>query len=417
MIPSFHYLKNLWASGKKWLITSAHVTHLFLLYRWLAWLFAGVILLLLDEPISSTNLGLFAITGGINVVGLLFIRKYLQHIMRQPLLMIPDILFGVGVIWVSHANPFLFMPYALSGLVLPTLLLGWRIGLIAAGSFIILSNAQLIISSETVFEAPWMLIFSLFIPMLFVMIWGYISLVLDDWQEHLYNSSDDFAAQLLHQEYQEPYAQAHNDPFTFINLQSTANTSDTNDTNDTRDTSDTNEYINRILTPPHVSAPKSTWRIMPSDEYLVAHQGEQDLRRVVYDLTPESDVAFSTALHRLTTDFSTHSGIPISIRTHGREVPIQPVQYITLFRLAQEALINIQQHAYAHSGLVSLSYASDSVQLTISDDGIGLLDGTYERSGVHALRLMRYRFAEIDGSLEVFDQQHGVIVCGTIPFP
>jgi signal transduction histidine kinase len=90
---------------------------------------------------------------------------------------------------------------------------------------------------------------------------------------------------------------------------------------------------------------------------------------------------------------------------------------MTMLRLAQEALLNVQQHAHAHSALITLRYDPRQLTLTIQDDGVGLLDGTHERPGVHALRAIGYRLAEIDGTLEVSEgESGGVTVRATAPF-
>jgi signal transduction histidine kinase len=85
-------------------------------------------------------------------------------------------------------------------------------------------------------------------------------------------------------------------------------------------------------------------------------------------------------------------------------------------RLAQEALLNIQQHAHADTAMLTLRYDTTSVALMIQDDGVGLLDGTYERPGLHALRAMQYRLAEFGGRLDVFETEGGgVTVRATMP--
>ncbi len=398
-IPSFQEFEDQWYRVKTWLQSLVQVPSLFLLYRWIAWGIAGIALFVSSHNISSLPIGLFAVTGGINVLLSLTIHKYVSVVIRQTLMMIPDILFCVALLWLTNGAFLPFLPYALSSLVMPALLTGWRGGFVAAAFFIVLSQTQLGFSPETIFQSPWLVIATMITPIIFVTIWGYVSLIIDRWEEQrMMINEGNLATFLAEHSFDTPYTEPSSEPFSFIKEQ---------------------HEDEPILDPPHPrpSPDKSTWRVMPGEAHMVAHQDEQNLRRVLYELTPESNVALSTALDRLVKDFSIHSGIVISMRSIGKNQPLQPVQYITLFRLAQEALINIQQHAHARSGFVILSYAIDSVRLTIGDDGVGLLDGTYERSGIHALRLMHYRFAEIDGELEVVDQQQGVTVCGTIPLP
>ncbi|MFN8568405.1 MAG: hypothetical protein U0Z44_13015 [Kouleothrix sp.] len=87
-----------------------------------------------------------------------------------------------------------------------------------------------------------------------------------------------------------------------------------------------------------------------------------------------------------------------------------------LVRLTQEALLNIQQHAHAGTARLTLRYDAGSVVLLIQDDGVGLLDGTHERPGLHALRAMHYRLSEFGGRLDVFETEGGgVTVRATLP--
>ena len=44
---------------------------------------------------------------------------------------------------------------------------------------------------------------------------------------------------------------------------------------------------------------------------------------------------------------------------------------LTFYRILQEALKNVEQHAHARHVSVGLTQPGDSVQLTIKDDGIG----------------------------------------------
>jgi Signal transduction histidine kinase len=89
---------------------------------------------------------------------------------------------------------------------------------------------------------------------------------------------------------------------------------------------------------------------------------------------------------------------------------------MVLIRAAQEALSNVRRHAHASSCEVWLRVDEQAATLQIQDDGVGLLDGTYERPHLHALRALRYRVAELDGQLAVFEgERGGLIVRVTLP--
>ena len=66
--------------------------------------------------------------------------------------------------------------------------------------------------------------------------------------------------------------------------------------------------------------------------------------------------------------------------------------------------------------MITLSYELHTILLVIEDDGVGLLDGTHERPGVHALRAMHYRLSELEGQLEVAEgEAGGVTVRASLP--
>jgi signal transduction histidine kinase len=114
--------------------------------------------------------------------------------------------------------------------------------------------------------------------------------------------------------------------------------------------------------------------------------------------------------------FAEQIGVEVRVGVGGTPLLLGAAQQTLLLRTAQEALLNVQRHAQAQHVAVQLRYTLDTITLTIQDDGIGLLDGTYERPGMHALRSLRYRLAEFDGQLSVFEgESGGVTVRAMLP--
>jgi signal transduction histidine kinase len=128
------------------------------------------------------------------------------------------------------------------------------------------------------------------------------------------------------------------------------------------------------------------------------------------------DMELSAALDALATRFGKHTGMPIQVTFLGRTRSVHPLHRDLLVRLAQESLLNVQQHAHADAALLTLRYDATSVALMIQDNGVGLLDGTHERPGLRALRAMQYRLSEFGGRLDVFETEGGgVTVRATMP--
>lgn len=111
------------------------------------------------------------------------------------------------------------------------------------------------------------------------------------------------------------------------------------------------------------------------------------VRDVITNLRPPvlDDYGVVAALHWYSDQFSKRTGLATVVRgAHTRRLP-PPVE-TALFRIAQEALTNIAQHAQAKQVTIALDSTHQVARLTIADDGVGFnFDGsqfTKERSGL-----------------------------------
>ena len=144
--------------------------------------------------------------------------------------------------------------------------------------------------------------------------------------------------------------------------------------------------------------------------------GVEELRRVLFAPLPLNESDLPALLDVLSIRFGKHTGLATNVSVLGRVRTVHHTQRDVLVRLTQEALVNVQQHAHASSTAFTLRYDSKSVALMVQDDGVGLLDGTYERPGLHALRAMQYRVNELGGRMDVFETEGGgVTVRATMP--
>jgi signal transduction histidine kinase len=93
---------------------------------------------------------------------------------------------------------------------------------------------------------------------------------------------------------------------------------------------------------------------------------------------------------------------------------------LPVFRIIQESLNNINQHARASSVLVHLSVdLTGAVMLAIRDDGRGFdpsLAGMPSQSGHFGLRQMRERIQDLGGTLDICTAVgHGTELLITLP--
>jgi signal transduction histidine kinase len=106
-----------------------------------------------------------------------------------------------------------------------------------------------------------------------------------------------------------------------------------------------------------------------------------------------------------------HPETSVSFAQHGEPWPLPPSIESALLRVGQEALANIAKHAQATEANILIEYASDTVALQISDNGIGLDTSTALASpvlpgawGGFGLLGMRERLAALGGDLEITSQ-------------
>lgn len=130
-----------------------------------------------------------------------------------------------------------------------------------------------------------------------------------------------------------------------------------------------------------------------------------EVRNISHRLRPaELDVlGLPTALAHLGDEFGKHSGFAVSVRARGATQPLPDEVNTVLFRIAQEALTNIEKHADASRVSVWLTFGRRGLRLRIVDDGRGFdveaVQG-HPRRGI-GLRNMRERLATVGGTLTV----------------
>eukprot|EP01034_Spumella_vulgaris_P042757 gene42757-53048_t len=98
-----------------------------------------------------------------------------------------------------------------------------------------------------------------------------------------------------------------------------------------------------------------------------------EVRRISHNLRPAllDDLGLAAALSHLAEEFRLSSKVPITFSAEGSTEDLPEVANTVLFRIAQEALTNIERHAGASHIEISLTGAQRAVTLRIADDGHG----------------------------------------------
>ncbi|MEO8575789.1 MAG: histidine kinase [Gemmatimonadales bacterium] len=136
----------------------------------------------------------------------------------------------------------------------------------------------------------------------------------------------------------------------------------------------------------------------------------EEVKNVSYSLHPRvaEDLGLEAALIALSTQVQDRSGVNIHVSTSIKGKPIPPEVSATLFRVAQEALRNIEMHAFAESANVDVYSRDGTVRMEVSDDGNGF-DQAVARVPFGGSRLgqVRDRVILAGGSMKVASIPNG----------
>ncbi len=375
----------------------------FYTYRWLAWLLAAVVICMpgmLPAP-SPLAIWLLVFTGVLNILATTMAHTYARVARRRPLILMLDVGVGVSLLWVSEGRLVPFGPYALSALVLPAAVLRWRGVLAISLAFVVLDQIGLL-AGDYSDELAASRMMHMALPPAFAM----TCLLLSRLGQTRRGSSARTAA---------------GGQMKWPSVSRAARRE--------RDGSSSVGHIRTVARsqrrasaeavspePPQVALEAAGLRIS-----IASHPGaaghNQHMHNTGYGKPASGHTGeLAAVLHQLVGNFSRETAVDLRMNQSGTTQQLSSAKRAALVKLAQAALLNIRQHAHAHSALMTLAYADGAVTLTIEDDGIGLLDGTYQRPGIHSLRAIHYRLTEFDGHLEVFEGEHGgVTVRGVLP--
>ncbi len=149
----------------------------------------------------------------------------------------------------------------------------------------------------------------------------------------------------------------------------------------------------------------------------------QEVRRISRDLRPGvlDDLGLGPALQSLMADFTDRTGIETSINTVVFRNRLDKESKIALYRIAQEALTNIERHADATEVTLDLKGHKNGATLRIKDNGVGLKHPSRptETSSGLGLRNMQERVEQLDGSLRILSARsgktRGTVIEATVP--
>jgi PAS domain S-box-containing protein len=108
-----------------------------------------------------------------------------------------------------------------------------------------------------------------------------------------------------------------------------------------------------------------------------------DIRRLSHQLHPAvlAHAGLVAGLRAYCADFSENIGIDVEFSVSDETVVVSDTTALCLYRVAQEALHNVAEHAKTSKAWVALRRDGDIVELSVRDEGIGFDPGTVRAGG------------------------------------
>jgi len=154
----------------------------------------------------------------------------------------------------------------------------------------------------------------------------------------------------------------------------------------------------------------------------MTRQLDTDLEQIISRLRPPAldDLGLVAALTNYVRHWSQHFGINANLHASGLEPGRLTNEIDTaLYRITQEALINVAKHARAENVVVLLDERSGRVSLIVEDDGLGFdIKQPIGRRSRFGLVGMRERVSLLGGTLDIESHPgRGTTVVARIPVP
>ncbi len=133
----------------------------------------------------------------------------------------------------------------------------------------------------------------------------------------------------------------------------------------------------------------------------------QKTREFIMTLRPMmlDDLGLVPTMKQYVQDFEEKSKLSVNFNVIGHECRLQPYSEVTIFRIIQELLTNVQKHAHATHVQASLDFQEAVVVASVEDDGSGfdvneLKSATPQRKGL-GLSTMQERIEMLGGKLQI----------------
>jgi len=128
------------------------------------------------------------------------------------------------------------------------------------------------------------------------------------------------------------------------------------------------------------------------------------------------DLGLQAAIEWQIEEFRYNADIRCELELPTGEVPLNPDQQVTLFRIFQETLTNVARHAKADLVKTRLAVEGTHVILEVQDNGRGITPGEIAKRSSLGLLGMRERVLSLGGAIEIEGSPGvGTLVRASVP--
>ncbi len=153
------------------------------------------------------------------------------------------------------------------------------------------------------------------------------------------------------------------------------------------------------------------------DFYQLLDEALVETKKISENLLPSKlrDFDLSVCIKSLCKQMVTSTSTAISFDSFGVSSTLNELQKVNLYRIAQEGITNAVKHGNSSHVHVQLNVVTDVLQLTIEDDGVGLVQEN-TATAKHGLLNMRDRTKVLNGKFLIeSDRNRGTVIMVEVP--
>ncbi len=146
-------------------------------------------------------------------------------------------------------------------------------------------------------------------------------------------------------------------------------------------------------------------------------QTAASITRIGHDLRPGIlDLGLVAAIEWQAADFSERTGVASSLTVKCDALELQANIEMALFSIFRETLTNIAKHAAADHVHIDLECTDEAIELTVTDNGKGLVPADRLKPSSFGLRGMEERASQLGGTVKFASAEpRGTRVCVRVP--